>query len=216
MFDIPPLSTDKVHVLVACLHFELDDYPKLRSFFGRTRSISFKIDRPDEETLFCRKIIDSDGEVAHFHLEVSTPKGAGFYSIDRRESGKGSPEIDKQLHGVSALASFWGREVVSRSKLADNGIILALSGVSTRLGDYAVDLTGGTVDLTGDGPLKEMRWWERGEADFTIEVTGLKRVTIGDDLLVHAASIVELGTALLLKRPKTAKKRSKKNNADKQ
>ena len=188
MLQLPRLSQEGLGVLSLCVHVDLKpEFPEV----GPDEFITALL--PGNEGIRVRKIVDSDKETCHFHIE------AGFDTFMPPFGDESQVEqvlaIPALLAGPRQPVSTWGRFRIAHESLADNSVIQALSGVSipSPSKGYELTISGCTLDVSGDGPIRELRWWPAGESEVGVEVSARMEIVISDDMLLDAAAVLENG-----------------------
>jgi hypothetical protein len=209
---IPFEAFDSLRHLAVCVHFEQESAPdKYASLADSRTNVSAEVKEGGRRILL-QTILDADGPSAHYHVEA-TVKEPNFQSTKLGTTSARLPEVirvPKELSGVALSATVWARKRIAKGDLDKRGIIFILSDVRTSKGEYQLSFTGGSVDLRGDGPFIQMRWWDEGD-DVEVELGAYTTVTIDGSLFTQASKLVEPGFDLLVLN--STSKRAKKKKA---
>ena len=207
MFLLPTLTTDHLRFVSVCVHIDLDRETEVAGI-GANAELVAKIREGDEEDLYARRILDTEDETCHYHVEI------GFESAIR-PGGKGQSSSrmrqiltpPRALAGSTRKTTVGGRFRILRSQLPEDSFIKILLGVSISSGGYNLDLSGGILDVSGKGPLREVRWFSPSDKELVVDVTAYASLPMDDELFIRASKIIEQGMDQVVFRRKKKKKK---------
>jgi hypothetical protein len=150
-----------------------------------------------ENAICARKVVESDDEHSHFHVEVGLESAIGPWGEPgTREDVLDIPEgLDGKELGITA----WGRYRIERGSIPSSGLVISMGSMPVPArGAYQGTVTGCTVRLAGEGPVAELRWWESDADVIGVEVTIHCKLTFDNRLLVEAHRLIDDGLQALM------------------
>lgn len=200
MLQTPEITKDGLRYLSVCIHVDLPS----KSAACEDVEVQSKVG----DDSYLRKIVDTHEDYCHFHIEVGMKRELARLGKVTKQAG--ARKVPTEIVGQRTYATIWGRFRLNISKLPLDSFIRTLSGVVIPAKDYELSISGGTLDVRGDGPIIELRWTSVTDEVLKIDLGAYAELTIDDDLLINAAPILKNGLEQLVLRKKAPKKLPKK------
>lgn len=188
MFQLPVLSKKYCRFLSVCIHKELDTKADLREL-SPDLIVCKKVGDSDGEDIYAQELITTRGHHRHYHFEIGLESAIPI--MEKKRSAKKTYTLPKELADTEPFATVWGNYCISKSKISEKTVIKILNDVSLRFLDFELIINGCSLENTGEGPLKILRWLPASESEIVLEICAYRELKIDDQVFVNAAAFLE-------------------------